>query len=134
MYLVYFYAFSLFSLFILSVLTLWDLKRRSPFFVFWIAIMFLVIVPSLLDPINRVVTPHVFASTLIIDDQSLILYSFYPFLIILTFLLFYLLYYFITGEKKIVFLKYKNIVNDKKSFIYLAFLMTATIGFYIFYK
>ncbi|WP_336042446.1 O-antigen polymerase [Acinetobacter dispersus] len=134
MYLVYFYAFSFFSLLLASALAFWDLKRRSPFFVFWITVIFLVIVPSLLDPINRVINPHVFASTLIIDDQSLILYSFYPFLIILTFLFFYLFFYFISGRKEVVFLKYKNVVDDKKSFIYLFFLMTAVIGFYIFYQ
>ncbi|WP_213030532.1 hypothetical protein, partial [Acinetobacter pittii] len=81
MHLIYFYSFTIFSLIIALFLTVWDLKRRSPFFLFWIIVIFLVLVPSFFDPYNRVVTPHNFASTLLITDESLLDYSFYTFLI-----------------------------------------------------
>lgn len=131
----FFYSYSILSILILVFLFLWDLKRRSPFFMLWIAILFIVILPSLSDPFNRVVTPHQFASTLIIDDNSLVIYALYGFLILLSIAFCYIfLYMSFDRHIKVSYLKYKNIKRDKKSIYYLLFLMVSLIGFYFFYK
>lgn len=135
MSILFFYSYSILSILILVFLCIWDLKRRSPFFMLWITIFFIVILPSLSDPFNRVVVPHQFASTIIIDDNSLVIYSLYSFMVLLSIMICYLFLYLILGkQKKVSYLKYKNIRNDKKSIFYLFFLMTSLIGFYVFYK
>lgn len=134
MYIAYFYAFTIFSLIISSFLTIWDLKRRSPFFLLWLVVIFLVLIPSLLDPFNRIVTPHFFASTIIITDDSLIKYSFYSFCILLSFLAFYILFHCFFKNDKVVYLKDVVEDKDKKYLFYFIFLLTGVLGFYQFYQ
>ncbi|GAM33063.1 hypothetical protein P23_3606 [Acinetobacter calcoaceticus] len=135
MYLIYFYSFTIFSLLIALFLTMWDLKRRSPFFLLWIVIIFLVLVPSFFDPYNRIVTPHDFASTLVISDESLLDYSFYTFLILFSFGVMYIIFNSFFKVKKIVYLIdiFKETKNNNFIFYFLL-LLTSIFGFYLFYQ
>lgn len=134
MHLIYFYSFTIFSLIIALFLTVWDLKRRSPFFLFWIIVIFLVLVPSFFDPYNRVVTPHNFASTLLITDESLLDYSFYTFLILLSMGIMYIIFNSFFKIKKIIYLS--NVFKDmNNNYInYLIFLSSSILGFFLFYQ
>ena len=134
MYLICFYTFTFLSITITLFLARWDLKRRSPFLLLWIVILFLVLLPSLLDPFNRTITPHQFASTLFITDESLIYYSFYTFLILLSLLILYIVFNSAFKIKSTVYLKSTLIYQDNKSIFYLLFLCSGLIGFYEFYQ
>lgn len=135
MELIYFYSFLFFSFLICLFLTGFDLKRRSPFFLFWLVIIFLILIPSLLDPFNKIVLPHSFASTIIIDDSSLIIYSFYIFIVLFLFLSLYFIFYILFDNKhKVKYLKDVVSGGDKKYYYYLIFLASSIIGFYGFYS
>lgn len=135
MTLLFFYSFIILSVLLLVVLFYWDLKRRSPFLILWLIILFYLTLPSFSDPFNRVVDPHPFASTLIITDQGLIIYAVYSFFVLFSFLLIYILSSLLYTKNNNTVLLYNNVyIDDKKDNYYIAFLMTSFIGFFIFYK
>lgn len=134
MFLVIFYSFTFFSMIISLLLLIWDLKRRSPFFLLWATILILILIPSLYDPFNRVILPHAFASTLYITDDMLLEHSIYSFFILISFLFLYIILHQIFPQRETIYLN--NVVKSHNNVYlpYLILLCTSLLGFYKFYE